>query len=60
MQVPYRERQEEEPGGDPHATYAYVAADAAAKAARTELGAEVGCCMMKGACPEAAATRTAR
>ncbi len=40
-QVAYRERQEEEPGGDPHASYAYAAANAGAKAAGTELGAEV-------------------
>lgn len=40
-QVPYRPRLEEEVGGDPHATYAYVAADAAAKEKGTEQGAEV-------------------
>ncbi|KAK9839426.1 hypothetical protein WJX81_001424 [Elliptochloris bilobata] len=40
-QVPYKPRLEEEVGGDPHATYAYIAADAAAKEKGTELGAEV-------------------
>jgi hypothetical protein len=40
-QVAYRERQEEEGGGDPHATYSYVAAEAAAKAAGSEMGSEV-------------------
>ena len=42
VQVAYRERQEEEPGGDPHASYAYAAANASAKAVGTEPGAEVG------------------
>ena len=40
-QVQYRPRLEEEVGGDPHATYAYIAADAAAKEKGTEPGAEV-------------------
>lgn len=41
LQVQYRPRLEEEVGGDPHATYAYIAADAAAKEKGTEPGAEV-------------------
>lgn len=41
VQVPFREREEEEPGGDPHAAYSYAAAEAAAKAAGTEMGSEV-------------------
>ena len=62
----YRERQEEEPGGDPHASYAYAAATAGAKAAGTEAGAEVRL-MFSGAyvsptaglCPLCADSKTA-
>jgi len=39
--VPYRPRLEEEVGGDPHATYAYITADVAAKEKGTEPGSEV-------------------
>jgi len=35
-QAPYRKRLEEEEGGDTHATYAYVAAEAGAKEAGME------------------------
>ena len=47
-QVPYRPRLEEEVGGDPHATYAYIAADAAAKEKGTEPGAEVLRALLQG------------
>ncbi|CAL8463354.1 g2888 [Coccomyxa elongata] len=40
-QVPYREHQEEATDGDPHASYSYICADAAAKASGIEPGAEV-------------------
>ena len=41
VQAPYKPRRPEEEGGDTHATYAYVAADAAAKDRGTDLIGEV-------------------
>jgi hypothetical protein len=41
MQVPYKPYLEEEPGGDPQATYAYTAADVGAKQRGVYEGAEV-------------------
>jgi hypothetical protein len=43
LQEPYRKRLEEEEGGDTHATYAYVAAEAAAKEAGVEPIGQVSC-----------------
>jgi hypothetical protein len=41
LQVPYKPWLEEEPGGDPQATYAYTAADVGAKQRGVYEGAEV-------------------
>ena len=41
MQVPWKQRMAEEEGGDPHAAYAYAAANAAAKRQGQDLGCEV-------------------
>ena len=40
-QAPWKQRMAEEEGGEPHAAYAYVAANAAAKRRGQDLGCEV-------------------